>query len=108
MRWIFLCLACLSLCPGLAFSQVNTGELRLKVTDPTGAGVAASVSIVSHGNQYDLSIATNTQGTADIHRLPYGIYLVTVQRQGFTVVSHTVQVESAIPSITRSSSRSLP
>jgi len=52
---------------------------------------------VSHGNQYDLSIATNTQGTADIHRLPYGIYLVTVQRQGFTVVSNTVQVGSAIP-----------
>ena len=53
MRWIFLCLVCLSLCPWPAFSQVNTGELRLKVTDPTGAGVAASVSIVSHGNQYD-------------------------------------------------------
>ena len=97
MRWIFLCLACLSLCAWPAFGQVNTGELRLKVTDPTGAGVAAPVSIVSQGNQYNLSIATNAQGTADIHRIPYGIYLVTIRRQGFTVVSNTVQIGSAIP-----------
>ena len=97
MRWIFLCLACLSLCAWPAFGQVNTGELRLKVTDPSDAGVAASVSIVSQGNQYNVSIATNAQGTADIHRVPYGIYLVTVRRQGFTVVSNTVQIGSAIP-----------
>jgi outer membrane cobalamin receptor len=97
MRWIFLCLACLSLCAWPAFGQVNTGELRLRVTDPSGAAVAASVSIVSQGNQYNVSIATNAQGTADIHRVPYGIYLVTVRRQGFTVVSNTVQIGSAIP-----------
>ena len=97
MRWIFLCLACLSLCFWPAFGQVNTGELRLKVTDPSGAAVAASVSIVSQGNQYNVSIATNAQGTADIHRVPYGIYLVTVRRQGFTAVSNTVQIGSAIP-----------
>jgi hypothetical protein len=97
MRWIFLFLACLSLCARPALGQVNTGELRLKVTDPTGAGVAASVSIVSQGNQYNVSIATNAQGTADIHRVPYGVYLLTVQKQGFTVVSNTVQVGSAIP-----------
>src|ERR1700722_6593956 len=95
MRWIFLCLACL--CAWPAFGQVNTGELRLKVTDPSGAAVAASVSIVSQGNQYNVSIATNAQGTADIHRPRDGIYLVTVRRQGFTVVSSTVQIGSAIP-----------
>jgi hypothetical protein len=95
MRWIFLCLACLCVWP--AFGQVNTGELRLKVTDPTGLGVAASVSIVSQGNQYNVSISTNAQGTATIHRVPYGIYLVTVRREGFTVVSNTVQIGSAIP-----------
>ncbi|MEA2540056.1 MAG: hypothetical protein QOH35_1422, partial [Acidobacteriaceae bacterium] len=67
------------------------------VTDPTGLGVAASVTIVSQGNQYNVSISTNTQGTADIHRVPYGIYLVTVRRQGFTVVSNAVQIGSAIP-----------
>jgi hypothetical protein len=97
MRWILLCLACLSLCASSAFSQVNTGELRLKVTDPTGLGVAASVSIVSQGNQYNVSISTNAQGTATIHRVPYGIYLVTVRREGFTGFSNTVQVGSAIP-----------
>jgi outer membrane cobalamin receptor len=97
MRRIFVFLAFLSLCALPALGQVNTGELRLKVTDPTGAGVAAAVTIVSQGNQYSLSVATNAQGTADIHRVPYGVYLVTVRRQGFTAVSNTVQVGSALP-----------
>jgi outer membrane cobalamin receptor len=97
MRWISVFLAFLSLCALPTLGQVNTGELRLKVTDPTGAGVAAAVTIVSQGNQYSLSVATNAQGTADIHRVPYGVYLVTVRRQGFTAVSNTVQVGSALP-----------
>ena len=80
-----------------ALSQVNTGELRLKVTDPTGAAVAASIEVVSQGNQYSLTVATNDQGTADIHRVPYGVYLITTERQGFKTVSKVVQVGSAIP-----------
>ena len=97
MRRIFILLSYLSFCVGSAFGQVNTGELRLKVTDSTGAAVAASISIVSQGNQYNLSVTTSEQGTADIHRVPYGVYLITIQRQGFTAVSKAVQVGSAIP-----------
>src|SRR5271157_2213136 len=80
-----------------ALSQVNTGELRLKVADPTGAGVAASIKVVSQGNQYSLSLSTNDQGTADIHRVPYGVYLITTEKQGFKPVSKIIQVGSAIP-----------
>lgn len=97
MRRIFILLACLSFCVGPALGQVNTGELRLKVTDSTGAGVEASITVVSEGNQYNLRVATSEQGTADIHRVPYGLYLITVRRQGFTTVSKASQVGSAIP-----------
>ncbi len=80
-----------------ALGQVNTGELRLKVTDSTGAGVQASVTVLSQGNQYRTLLTTDAEGTADIHRLPYGVYLITVEKQGFSSISNVLQVGSAIP-----------
>jgi hypothetical protein len=77
--------------------QVNTGELRVKVTDSTGAGLQASVTVLGQGNQYAAGFATNAEGNADIHRLPYGVYLVTVEKPGFSSVSKTQQVGSALP-----------
>ncbi len=77
--------------------QVNSGELRLKVTDSTGAGLKASVTVLSQGNQYSLAFPTNAEGSADIHRLPYGLYLVTVEKPGFSSVANTLQVGSALP-----------
>ena len=77
--------------------QVNTGELRLKVTDSTGAGLHASVTVLSQGNQYRTLLATDAEGSTYIHRLPYGVYLITVEKQGFSTASHTLQVESALP-----------
>ncbi|HZD50054.1 MAG TPA: TonB-dependent receptor [Silvibacterium sp.] len=85
------------LCSFSALGQVNTGEIRLKVTDPSGATVTASVEVVSQGNQFSVSVATNDQGTADIHRVPYGVYLITTKKHGFKPISKIVQVGSAIP-----------
>jgi outer membrane cobalamin receptor len=53
--------------------------------------------VVSQGNQYSVTVATNDQGTADIHRVPYGVYLITTKKQGFKAFSEVVQVGSAIP-----------
>ncbi len=78
-------------------SQVNTGELRLKVTDPAGLGLKASVEVVSKGNQFSNTFATDSDGTLRIQPLTYGIYRITVQRQGFAVLTKTVEVRSAIP-----------
>jgi hypothetical protein len=57
----------------------------------------ASITVVSQGNQYNLAVSTNELGMADIHRVPYGVYLITVQRSGFIPISNDVQVGSAIP-----------
>ncbi len=97
MRLALSMSACLLVCASLAMGQVNMGELRLKVTDSTGAGLHASVTVLSQGNQYRAPLATDAEGRADIHRLPYGVYLITVEKQGFSTVSHIVQVESALP-----------
>src|SRR5271168_4259270 len=97
MRPIFSVPACLLLCVCSAMGQVNTGELRLKVTDSSGAGVRASVTVLSQGNQYRAVLTTDAEGSADIHRLPYGVYLITLEKQGFSSVSNTLLVGSAIP-----------
>jgi hypothetical protein len=97
MRLALSVSAYLLLCVYSAMGQVNTGELRLKVTDSSGAGVQASVTVLSQGNQYRAVFATNPEGTAAIHRLPYGVYLITVEKQGFSPVSNTLQVGSALP-----------
>ncbi len=77
--------------------QVNTGELRLKVTDPAGLGVKASVTVTSEANQFQGSFITNDAGAVDIKTLAYGMYLVRVQRPGFAEAAETVEVRSALP-----------
>ncbi len=97
MRPILLLLVLLSWCPWPALSQVSTGEIRLKVTDPTGAGVVASVGVISQGNQYSLSVATDAHGAADLHQVPYGLYQIDIQKPGFSQITGTVHVGSPIP-----------
>jgi hypothetical protein len=79
------------------FCQSNSGELRLKVTDPAGLGVKATVQIVSDASQYRNNLATSDQGSLDVRRLPYGIYHLEVRQQGFAVTSESVDIHSSIP-----------
>jgi hypothetical protein len=79
------------------FGQTNNGELRLKVTDPSGLGVKAAVDIISEANQYRNTLVTTDQGALDVQRLPYGIYQLEIQQPGFAAVSQSVQIRSSIP-----------
>jgi hypothetical protein len=85
------------LCTVPLFSQSNRGELRLKVTDPSGLGLKTSVQIVSEANQYRNTFFTDDQGNLDVQRLPYGIYKIDVGQAGFAISSESVEVRSAIP-----------
>jgi hypothetical protein len=78
-------------------AQVNTGELRLKVTDSSGLGLKASVTLSSEGNQYSNGFTTDDEGVLHVKTLAYGIYLVKAEKQGFAAISKTVEVRSAIP-----------
>ncbi|MGA8556997.1 MAG: TonB-dependent receptor [Candidatus Acidiferrales bacterium] len=79
------------------FGQSNSGELRLKVTDPSGLGVKTTVQIISEANQYRNSLATDDQGYLDVQRLPYGIYQIEISQPGFADASESVQIRSSLP-----------
>jgi hypothetical protein len=80
-----------------AFSQSNTGELRVAVADPSGRGVQTSVQLVSEANQYRRTSATDNRGYLDARRLPYGIYEIRIQAPSFAPVTALVEIRSALP-----------
>ncbi|MFZ0299329.1 MAG: TonB-dependent receptor [Candidatus Sulfotelmatobacter sp.] len=91
-----LFLALLLLAPNIG-AQSNAGELRLKVTDPDGLALQTAVELVCQANEYRHSFTTDDQGNLDAERLPYGIYQIEIQSQGFAAVSEPVEIRSALP-----------
>src|ERR1700730_5746433 len=83
------------LCALRVYCQSNRGELRLKVTDPSGLGVKATVVVVSEANQYRNTLTTTEQGTLDVQRLPFGVYRLEIVQRGFLPLSETVEIRSA-------------
>jgi hypothetical protein len=79
------------------FGQSNSGELRLRVTDPAGLAVKTTVQLVSEANQYRNTLATNDQGRLDVQRLPYGIYRLEIRQPGFAGLTDSVNIHSSIP-----------
>jgi hypothetical protein len=78
-------------------SQSTTGELRLTITDPTGSALKSTVELVSWGNEYRNTFITDDHGNLDAKRLPYGIYQVQIQAQGFAEDSESIEIRSALP-----------
>jgi outer membrane receptor for Fe3+-dicitrate len=92
-----LLLLALALLPFPVHAQSNAGELRLKITDPSGLALRATVDLVSQGNEYRHTFTTDDQGNLDAKRLPFGIYQFQIQAQGFAPVSESVEIRSALP-----------
>src|SRR5271154_3549671 len=82
---------------GVLCAQSNSGELRLKVTDPSGAGVKATVQVVSQANEYRNTLTTNDQGNLDLQRLPFGTYQLEIKQTAFAEASQIVDIRSSIP-----------
>jgi outer membrane cobalamin receptor len=78
-------------------AQSNMGELHLKVTDPNGLGVRTSVELVSEASEFHATLETDDSGQLIAKRLPFGIYRLRIQQQGFDPVSMPIEVRSAIP-----------
>ncbi|HEX8896125.1 MAG TPA: TonB-dependent receptor, partial [Terriglobales bacterium] len=89
--------ALLCLCALPLFCQSNTGELRLRVVDPSGAGFKSTVQIVSEGNQYSQTFTTDDQGALTVRRLPYGIYELQITESGFAEAHESIEIRSSIP-----------
>ena len=79
------------------FGQSNSGELHLKVTDPSGLGVKTTIHLTSEARQYRNTLITSDKGELDIRRLPYGIYQIEIDQPGFAALSETVEIHSSLP-----------
>lgn len=91
----FLIITLLGVLPLVAQSKM--GELRLRVTDPAGLGVKSSVELVSESNQFRQTFHTDEAGALVAQRLPFGVYRLEVNRDGFAPVSQSIEIRSAIP-----------
>lgn len=80
-----------------AYAQSNTGELRLQVSDPAKLGVRATVLLICQANQFQETYSTDEVGRLVAKRLPFGLYKIEIQRDGFVPFTETVEVRSAIP-----------
>src|ERR1700736_6588069 len=79
------------------WAQSNVGELRLKVTDPSGSGVKSSVELVCEANEFRKTFSTDDSGNVAAKRLPFGVYRIQVEQQGFAPFSDSVEIRSAVP-----------
>ncbi|MFP5204649.1 MAG: TonB-dependent receptor plug domain-containing protein [Acidobacteriota bacterium] len=71
--------------------------MRLQVSDPSGHPVRSQVQLVSEANQYRQAFTTGADGSVDARRLPYGIYRVLIQTPGFSPLSESIAIRSALP-----------
>ncbi len=81
--------------PGRA--QTATGELRLHITDSQHLGLPSTVRLVNEASQIDKTMESDSSGELDARRLPFGVYIVTIQHEGFAPLMKTVEIRSAIP-----------
>src|SRR6266545_2404297 len=78
---------------GVAFGQINSGQLTGKVYDPNGARVpGAIVQAKSMETGLERLATTNDEGFFILTNLPPGVYEVGVQAQGFAVRAQRVRV----------------
>jgi outer membrane receptor protein involved in Fe transport len=90
-------------------AQVNTGELRLKVTDSSGLGLQATVALSSEANQYFSELVTNEEGILRINTFAYGAYTLKVDRQGFSpILSAELIIAPSYSALAQTSPNSSP
>jgi len=90
------CISILLMCLA-SLLQTNSGELHLRVTDPSGLGVKTIVHVTSEANQYRSVLTTSDQGSLNVQRLPYGIYQLEIEHPGFAPMAESVEIHSTLP-----------
>jgi Carboxypeptidase regulatory-like domain len=85
------------LSPVLACAQRERGAIRLKVRDPKGEALSASVGLVSEANNVHRTFLTNRHGDYFAQELPFGLYRLEVTHTGFVPVKKLIQVRSEVP-----------
>jgi len=80
-----------------ARAQRVRGELRLEVHDPQGAAVSPTGELVSEGSRFRRTFVTGPEGRYLAQDLPFGIYRLSLQAEGFAPWSDLVEIRSEVP-----------
>jgi TonB dependent receptor len=94
MRFRFV--AGLFVLSALAYGQ-GSGEIRLQVKDASEAGIEASGSIQGLATGVHREFQTDDKGLHTFTALPFGVYRIEVERQGFAPKTLRVEVRSEAP-----------
>ncbi len=80
---------------GSARAQTPTGTIAGVVTDPGGAPIAgARIKIINHDSGLTRTLETSSEGDYSAPALPPGVYQVTVEATGFSLLDRKATVET--------------
>jgi len=85
------------------FSAVNAqaqrvrGELRLEAHDPHGAAVSPAGELISEANGIRRTFVAGPEGRYVAQDLPFGVYRLSLQAEGFAPWSDLVEIRSEVP-----------
>ena len=65
--------------------------------DDTGSAIEASGSLLSQAIQFKQTFSTDDQGRFIARNLPFGVYRLNIERQGFGSFSALVEIRSEVP-----------
>ena len=84
-------------CAAAAQAQRVRGELRLEVHDPQGAPLSPSGELVSEANGFRRSFVAGQEGRYVAQDLPFGVYRLSLQAEGFAAWNDLVEIRSEVP-----------
>ena len=81
----------------LVQAQLQNGEIRVQVSDPSGLPLPSSLALVSDATRTERSFKTDDAGRFTFQHLPFGLYHLTVDHAGFQPFSTLTEIRSAVP-----------
>lgn len=78
-------------------AQRVRGELRLEVHDAQGAAVSPAAELASEANQFHRAFQIAPDGRYVAQDLPFGVYRLSLQAEGFAPWSTLVEIRSEVP-----------
>jgi len=80
-----------------ARAQRVRGELRLEMHDPHGTALSPSGELVSEANGFRRTFVAGSEGRYVVQDLPFGVYRLSLQAEGFAPWSDLVEIRSEVP-----------
>lgn len=90
-------LALFFLCPLHVWAQRVRGELHLEVHDLQGTPVPSPGELVSEANGFRRTFVAGSEGRYVAQDLPFGVYRLSLQAEGFAPWSDLVEIRSEVP-----------